>query len=394
MNTCEGTLIETLQKILEKYADSSSNINKNALSDGENAAVLANNAKGTHKTASEILEIVSSTDSRLGAPRWNSLGNILQTFYYCRFTKESIFGVVAKLSKKYKFCSPTEQEKSLERLFDGIEWLVDRMIPPEEDQEITSAGQSSIYNKIATDISQGYHVNIVKWLSNIIFHHLKPTDEKIMSCFEDIETEIDTFSKMMWDWINQQIQQRKMKRDFASVAQEEMRKVLENMLAAIGPSVRRRGISSMSVEEGPAVIADETRIYAANTGEVTVYKVKELDDLCYSIVTQLVIRCLKDVNSHVSLDLITILVTLKEMLYTEIVSSDIDVKISNGQRKRVVESVYKDLRKEDKPGIIILNLQTTNQCFYNDVVMSVKRHLMKQTKKSSLMKFLNRGSRP
>lgn len=233
------------------------------------------------------------------------------------------------------------------------------MIPPEEEQETKNTGQSCLYNAIAVDISEGRRIGA---LNNLVLQHPRPAKEKIIPIIEDTEAEIDAFSILMCNWLKQQAEQHQIKRDIAIAAQEQMRKVLENV--PLSP------------------ISDK------NTGEATIHKDNELHNLCYHIVIQLVIHFLNVVNDGLSVDLITIVAILEEMLYVAIADSDVGVKISSRLSKRLVKAVYQDLCKEDGPGMVVLNLQRMNQCFYQDVIMSLKRHPLKQPHKCSIRIFL------
>lgn len=180
------------------------------------------------------------------------------------------------------------------------------------------------------------------------------------------------------------------KREPASPAEEETMTALVE-----GPSVTEGQASKPPTEEGPdststtkeAVlpVSGESAVRDKGETETGAHKDQELDKLCETIVTRLAVRILKDVPGHVSIHLITSIMTLKERLYDEVAHSDVGVELSGRHIEKLVKVVYKDLcQRRDSPEMVLQTLQDQKPCFYEDVTESLKRHLVTLQKKSQV----------
>nr|XP_046274231.1 uncharacterized protein LOC124074927 [Scatophagus argus] len=430
---------KAIEEILDEQLNYISGINTEDISEEERRQFVSSTAQDTEKAASEILKDIIEEFQLDGTPRrvsesetktsfWKKVDNKIKAFFVYRFAKETMLKFVARLRRKLN--SPETGEKAVLQLLDGLEYVLENMMPSEENQDTKEAkDQVCLYKHIAAGISSGQHKLSVKHLGEMVYHHLKPTGKKLQVMGE-IRTEVDMFMKMMWNWLNQQVQEHERKKDRASAALSKIKRVVGYLPALTKrPWIKESDTStsvfkgaSASVTEEPAVsdnlpasvteepavsekvsasVTEEPavseKVSASVTEEsaaldksdeasrgTTVRSVERREKMCLFLVTGLVNQILSaDVRSHLSQDVInTVIVTLKKMFSAEMTGSVL-LDLKGHDIKKIVKAVQEDLcKKMGTKTTVQMHLLLKEEFIYKEIVDSLKKHLMKQQKKS------------
>lgn len=455
LTTSLSGALQTLELILEEHAENvglisspcSSATNYENMTEEEYLALVSHNSEVTNRTAAIILQIIGLTGTELaGKPLcWNRVSDEVKGFLVHRFARESVLSFVAKLKRELNCISPAGKEaagckcrqttdvnlsggdhgveckkerchpppevkRSVQKLFYATECLVDNMITLQEEQETGGADQKCLYDRIAGDISAGRHNANVKWMADFIFYHLKPVEEHAAHIRDEINAEVEAFVMLMLNWLDQQTQEQARKSDLASTALVEIKRVEADLLGLQESSwVRESNPSKPSTEEEPQPTSDEpltadfsvsetyeSAICDKDTDEATVLIDRELEELCGTMVQVLVDKILEDLVVIVSGDVVNnIKMTLKEMLFAEAANSDIDVKTSSQRIKSIVKATYKDLfNKKQEPKFFPLALLSEDPFIYNNVIETLKKHLLSMQRKNRAVRLFRCVCKP
>lgn len=160
------------------------------------------------------------------------------------------------------------------------------MIPAEEDQERRGTVEGCLYERVAREISTEQQEITTKHLKDLLLYHLKPDKGCRLRVKEQIQTEVDTFMKLMLNCLNQQAQRRNIKRDITSAALEKIeRAVLYLPALTDSPSEKESGTLEPATEEESASVSDQSPISdeAVEVIELIIEATPEPDPLLFKL---------------------------------------------------------------------------------------------------------------
>lgn len=118
--------IRNITRILEDLVNESSPINENEdISDDEYRQILRTVIQDTMESASDIVRIimgcVPTKRRKLDKKSLIKVRRRTSVFFFCRFAKEFVICLVAKLKKQHLFCSPDDSDASIMVLLDKVD---------------------------------------------------------------------------------------------------------------------------------------------------------------------------------------------------------------------------------------------------------------------------------
>ncbi len=221
-----------------------------------------------------------------------------------------------------------------------------------------------------------------------MLHHLKPDEERRLQFRVQIQAEVDQFMKLMWNWLNQQSQQRVRRRDLASVALRQIARVVSPPALVEGPFDTERGSVTPVSEAAPSSLSDESVIpdeadeADEAAPETAAHPVR--DELCCILASALLRQVVKSSPVVSPKAVQQAIVALKETLSAELTGSAITSRPSDPLMKRAVKAAYKDLRKE----LLWTSLLSQEAWIYKRTAETLKRHLLTAEKKTGVNAFV------
>lgn len=227
--------IRNITRILEGVVNEFSPINKNEdISDDEYSQILNTIIEDTRESASGIVRTimgcVPTRRRELDQKSWRAVKRRTSLFFFCRFAKEIIICLAAKLKKQHSFCSPDDSGASIMVLLDKVDWLMDKLIPEMEDEQ-TEGTVECQFKQIAMEIKQEELNVFEKKLAYSLLLYLKPSPDLGMRFRRQVQDEADALVDELLSWLHQQVAQHETKTDLTSTAMKKIEKVIENLLA-------------------------------------------------------------------------------------------------------------------------------------------------------------------
>lgn len=377
--------IRNITRILEDLVNEFSPINDNDnISDDEYREVLRTVIQDTMESASQIVKIiVGSVLTRrrtLDKNSWLKVKRRVSVYFFCRFTKEFVICLAAKLKKKNLFCAPTDS--SIVVLLDKVDWLVEKMVPKMEDQQ-TEGTVDCYFTQIGTEIKQGQFNVINRQLAYSLVLYLKPSPNLGLSFRRQIQDEADALIDELLRWLHQQAEQHETKADLASAAMTKIEKVTENLLALINGLKEN---DSSSVASLPSLDEDFEKSGSTTNSQAYTFQV------CQFMVVKLVNAFINPCAIHIYWSNVnSIVVTLTERLFSEIRDCEIVGEVNDSNAEALFKEMKKDLSGEGNCSCWVqMALLCNDPYFLEYAIDTLKKHLVLPLKKFCIITFLKR----
>ncbi|KAM3597065.1 uncharacterized protein V6R79_025595 [Siganus canaliculatus] len=364
--------------------------------------------------ASDIVQVAmeestSETETRScwqGATRW------VQSFCANRFAQSSILRFVSELRKKYRREEPREE---LSELMDGVDQLLDDIVPSESRQD-----QGELYQAMVQNISGEKEQVVSERLSDLVSHHVGPDPDNKLDFESDLQTSVDSFLQRLKRWLREQVLLTKSGRDSATEALQKVQDMMLNGPATAEASSPQEGDSEGAVPEEaaascscwltapkpvaaaadaspepaaaeaspePAAAEASPEPAAAEASPEPVAETKtsqgwETHDY-KALVMTLVNSITKKARSWMLKDTPELIAALTQKLCAAMADCDVSVKPTERHLKRITKAVKKDLVKQWENKNMVENYLLTGEDDINQIIVaSMKKHLTAPKKKS------------
>lgn len=381
--------VRNITRILEDLVNEFSPINDNdEISDEEYRNALRTVIQDTVESASEIVKVimerVPSRTTALDRTSWIKVTRRTSVFFFCRFTKEVVLCLVAKLKQQFVFCSPVDSDASIVVLLDKVDWLVEKLLPKMEDQQ--TAGTAECYfSQIAKEIKEEELSIVTKQLAYSLVLCLKPGPNFGLSFRRQVQGEVDALIDELLRWLHQQAEQHETKTDLTSAAMIKIEKVAENLLALINGLLGKENDTS-SIHTQPALDEDfDENDSISNSQEFTF-------QACQFMVVKLVNTFINPCAIHIYWYKVnSVVVALTERLFAEIGDCEIVDEFDESNANAFFKEMKKDLSGDGNCSCWVqMALLCQDPCFLEYALDTLKKHLVSPLKKFCLIGFLKR----
>lgn len=293
------------------------------------------------------------------------------------FTKMSVVNLLTKLRGKHDCSASTGGYRSLLRLLDGVDLLVDEMLSVDEDQEAKREVGECLYGRAAKRISIERQNLIRKRLCALTLRHLNPNKGRMLCSRQEIQVEVNACAEKMLKWLNQQAKQHSRKAGLTWDTLEEIHGELANHMAT-APSAK-----------------DQSDVRGkGNKVEATVEEDLILDRLCHFVVTMMVMAILKDYHFH-SEETNAIVMIMKEMLLAKLAGCEIAVELNYYNTRIIIRAVKKTLsRWFGNSELVRQAIWAKDRWVFHFIVEHLKKRLLKPVRVPRISKFLQWLSKP
>ncbi|KAG8002164.1 hypothetical protein GBF38_012543 [Nibea albiflora] len=374
-------LLEAVQRILTEEAVHTE-VNYSAdISAEEHQRIVHSIEEDANETASDIASYIYFNKEEFAGTNgdWTVVGDKIQTFFACKFIKESVVISGAKMRKKL-MCF-TYKKPPLDNLIVAATKVVKTMTPPDNGQD---------------DVG-------FKRLVKVILENLPPDHGTAKYNQNKVSTEVSTLMTSIRNWFNQQNNRK------GSVTESvaKIRSVVEKQLTEakdcsviVTPVITL--VSSMSDEEDPESLdedkedklpeeelPEQPEPITDSTGQT---EPPESTDLFYTVLTSAVVHVIIKNSSagfQLSSDAIkNMTLTLQDVLRAEMAGSE-SVKTKVEDVKKIAKDVYKKLcKKMGNKNYVAMNLISRDSLIYAHIAQAIKGRLMKP-KKTGVKRFFS-----
>ncbi|KAM3607465.1 uncharacterized protein V6R79_008257 [Siganus canaliculatus] len=213
----------------------------------ERALIQSSLSDDSSLRASAIVQVAmeeskSETEARTC---WQRTSRWVQSFCANRFAKNSILSFVSELKKKYRREEPCEESRTpLSELMDGVDQLLDDIVPLESSQ-----GEGELYEDMFQNISGEKEQVVSEQLNDLVSHHVGPDPDSKLDFESDLQTSVDSFLQRLKRWLRQQVLLTKSGRDSATEALQKVQDVMLSTPATSEASSPQEGDSEGAVSE-------------------------------------------------------------------------------------------------------------------------------------------------
>lgn len=381
--------IRNITRILENLVNEFSPINDNAdISDEEYRNVLRTVIQDTMESASEIVRIimesVPSRTMKLDKKSWIKVKKRTSVFFFCRFTKEFVLSLVAKLKKQFLFFSPADSNASLVVLLDKVDWLMEKMLPKMEEQQ-TEGSAECHFTQIAKEIKEEQLNVVTKQLAYSLVLCLKPGPNLGLSFRRQVQAEADALIDELLRWLLQQAEQHEKKTDLTSTAMIKIEKVAENLLTLISGLLAKEN-DTLSVHSQPALDEDfDTNNSTSNSQSYTL-------QVCQFMVVKLINTFINPCAIHIYwYNVNSVVMALTERLFSEIRDCEIVGEVNESNAEALFKEMKKDLSGDGNCSCWVqMALLCQDPYFLQYALDALKKHLVSPLKEFCIFTFLKR----
>ncbi|KAM3618725.1 uncharacterized protein V6R79_024031 [Siganus canaliculatus] len=429
-----SSVTDSVQSILIEQAAAISGIQKEAISDvdyKEFADYISQDSKKlATEIVSEVCEILAEETAcsqplqsglvppSIDDPQWRVVTNKVKSLLLTGFMRHSILGIIKKLRRMLG--TPSQD------ILDSVNTWVDNITAPKQGKSVC------VYESLARKMSRrNYRNKIDKQLCQLIFTHLKPQKKQRLYAQGVIKPEVDKFMKLMWEWLNMQLQRRSTGRDPVRVALTTIREVVAERTTPPVPPMEPEHVSSLSVASYEIAddsvvldeVSDETEVLNEVSDDSVVLdevsdETEVLDDVadgeevlhdmaddgaatqpvhkwdrmnCKMLTVTLVTEIFKETKVNMwPQDCHEIGQKLAATLLAEIESSTIDIEPSFHNIEKIVKAVHKDLIKKYKSQWMVqMHLLGDLPTAYTEIAELIKQHLVEKKPSTSRPSFKN-----
>lgn len=381
--------IRNITRILEDLINEFSPINDNDdISDEEYRNVLRTVIQDTMESASEIVRIimesVPSRTTKLDKKSWIKVKRRTSVLFFCRFTKEFVLCLVAKLKKQFLFCSPADSDASIVVLLDKVDWLVEKMLPKMEEQQTEGTAECH-FTQIAKEITEEQLNVVTKQLAYSLVLCFKPGPNLGLSFRRQVQEEADALIDELLRWLHQQAEQHEKKTDLTSAAMVKIEKVAENLLALINGLVIKEN-DTLSVHVQPALDEDFYKNTSTSNSQAYTFQV------CQFMVVKLVKTFINPCAIHIYwYNVNSVVMALTERLFSEIRDCEIVGEVNESNADALFKEMKKDLSGDGNCCCWVqMALLCQDPYFLEYAVDTLKKHLVSPLKKFCIITFLKR----
>lgn len=381
--------IRNITRILENLVNEFSPINDNDdISDEEYRNVLRTVIQDTMESASEIVRIimesVPSRTMKLDKKSWIKVKKRTSVFFFCRFTKEFVLSLVAKLKKQFLFFSPVDSNASLVVLLDKVDWLMEKMLPKMEEQQ-TEGSAECHFTQIAKEIKEEQLNVVTKQLAYSLVLCLKPGPNLGLSFRRQVQAEADALIDELLRWLLQQAEQHEKKTDLTSAAMIKIEKVAENLLTLISGLLAKEN-DTLSVHSQPALDEDfDTNNSTSNSQSYTL-------QVCQFMVVKLINTFINPCAIHIYwCNVNSVVMALTERLFSEIRDCEIVGEVNESNAEALFKEMKKDLSGDGNCSCWVqMALLCQDPYFLQYALDALKKHLVSPLKEFCIFTFLKR----
>lgn len=382
--------IRNITRILEDLVNEFSPINDNDdISDEEYRNVLRLVVQDTMESASEIVRIIKESvppsATKLDKTFWTKVNRRTSVFFFCRFTKEFVLCLAAKLRKQFLFCSPADSDASILVLLDKVDWLMEKMLPEMDDQQSEVTAAQCHFTQIAKEIKEEQLNVVTKQLAYSLILCLKPSPNLGLSFRRQVQVEADALIDALLRWLHQQAVQHEKKTDLTSAAMLKVEKVAENLLALINGLLGKEK-DTLSVHSQKDLDEDCDKNNSTSNSQAYTYQV------CQFMVVKLVNTFINPCAIHLYWDNVnSVVMALTERLFSEIRDCEIVAEVNESNADAVFKDMKKDLSGEGNCSCWVqMALLCQHPCFLEYVLDTLKTQLVSPLKKFCIITFLKR----
>lgn len=375
--------IRNITRILEDLVNESSPINDNDdISDDEYRSVLKTVIQDTTESASDIVKLImgSVPTRKLDKKSWIQVKRRTSVFFFCRFTKEFVVCLVAKLKKRFLFCSPADSDASLAVLLDKVDWLLEKMLPNMEDQESGSTVEC-YYTHMAMEIQEEQLNAVNKQLVYSLVLYLNPGQNVGLRFRRQVQEEANALVDEMLRWLQQQAEQHEEKTDLTSTALVKIQKVTENLLALADGLLGKEKDTSL-----PDLDGDFAKNEPTSSSQAYAFQV------CHFLVVKMVGAFVSPCAIHIYWSNVNSLVlALTERLFSEIRDCEMVGEVNDSNADALFVEMKKELSGAGSCSCWVqMSLLGNDPHFLDYALDALKRHLVSPPKKFSTITFLKR----
>lgn len=381
--------IRNITRILEDLVNEFSPINDNEdISDEEYRNVLRSVIQDTMESASEIVRIIMESvplrTTKLDKKSGIKVKRRTTVFFFCRFTKEFVLCLVAKLKKQFLFCSPADSGASIVGLLDKVDWLVEKMLPKMEEQQTEGTAECH-FTQIAKEMKEEQLKLVTKQLAYSLVLCLKPGPNLGLSFRRQVQAEADAFIDELLRWLHQQAEQHEKKTDLTSAAMIKVEKVAENLLALINGLLVKEN-DNLSVHSQPALDEEFDKNTSTSNSRTYTFQV------CQFMVVKLVNTFINPCAIHIYWYVVnSVVVALTERLFSEIKDCEIVAEVNESNADALLKEMKKDLSGDGNCSCWVqMALLCQDPYFLEYALDTLKKHLVSPLKKFCIVTFLKR----
>lgn len=379
--------IRNITRILEDLVNEFSPINENEdISDDEYRQILHTVIQDTMESASDIVRIimgcVPTRRRKLDKKSLIKVRRRSTVFFFCRFAKEFVICLVAKLKKQHLFCSPDDSDASIMVLLDKVDWLMEKLLPKMEDKQ-TEGTVECHFTQIAKEIEQEQLNVFNKQLAYSLVLYLKPSPNLGMRFRRQVQDEADALIDELFTWLHQQAAQHEMKTDLTSAAMKKIEKVTENLLA-LADGLEEKDSSSVASTPSP----DEDFEKSQSMPDYWKYPFQVCQFMAVKLVNAFVNPCAIHIYWY---NVNSIVGTLTERLFSEIRDCEIVGEVNDSNAEALFKEMKKDLSGEGKCSCWVqMALLCNDPYFFEYAIDMLKKHLVSPQKSLCIFTFLKR----
>lgn len=376
-------LIANIRIILEELMCDFSVIDYiDEITEDERKRLLSMILNDTRKAAPEIISLIRGRREP-GTDVKTRLESKITALFVRRVFKELVLSLLGMLRRKMDCYPATEENPSVVALLDGVDCLVEDLLPPDEDLEMRGAVRGGLYRRIERKLSMEQLEVISKRLCDIILPHLKPDKAWQVHFRHWILTEVDTCMTLILDWLNRQAEQHEEKRGITCVALDRIERVVLNLPERPKSLWNRKtfkpkhAIPANLQESSPETEISDQQI--PFTYDAAAQPDPFLVNLCHGLATLLIRKIFSCEMAALTIDNFShIIVPLQNKLVAELEGSEIVVELTRHKTESIMRSVIKSL-----------NHKTGSSTLLKVVLMAKKEEILSYSTELLKMKLVS-----
>lgn len=353
------------------------------ITEDEHKRLLLMILKDTKKAAPEIIRLMRG-QSESGTDVKTRLETKITALFIRRVFKELVLSLLGMLRRKLDCYPTTEENPSIVALLDGVDCLVEDLLPPDEGLKIKGAVRGGLYGRIERELSMEQYDVISKRLGDIILHHLRPKKAWQVHFRREVLTEVHMCMELMLNWLNRQAEQHEEKRGMTCVALDRIERVVLNLpeRPKILWNMKSFKLKPAIEEESPDT---ETRSHQIPFSyEAAAQPDPYLVKLCHGLAAMLIKKILLHEMAVLNIDIIDfIIVPLQNMLVAELEGCELVVELTSCKTDSILSLVIKSLtQKMGSSSLLKAVLMAKDEKIFRYIVELLKIKLVSPTKRT------------
>ncbi|CAJ1077750.1 uncharacterized protein LOC117808509 [Xyrichtys novacula] len=447
------SILQATKEILEKQLEEIANDFQSHSTEEKDSLLLSTTSKDselselsfqivdafTNEARKDLLEEKQSSTKETSRHNRRRLINRMKSVFVRTVARESIMNMMSAVRRKQACQGQEVVELDTSQLIKSVDNLLTEAITPKDQDTRSGSREVCLFQKIASDISNGTLESFAEKLSDTLANHLTPLEEETHR--EEIRTEVDNVIKQMWNWLKKQILLRKTRKDSVSMTLREVKKVVLNEHSGLSspkteaedqtyPTPVQEEVQSVTAEEAEEEACnageekkeacadeeeeeeafsdgeekeeacvdeeDEEEAFTAEeqveqvqvakaSGEYTESVLRKWDLLTCEVIVRLFLR---KVTKDFFPDLIykSVEARLRDLLFEKMIGTDVNVDLSLKSMQKKCKAVYKELCKKFDGTVLLRSLLEQDQPVVEAVVEALKEHFSSE-RPSGIQKF-------